>query len=540
VHAHDRSDPAFLGRIRAVPLLVWAATTMFVSFMVAFVFLYPPYQDFDESGHVSRVISVQHGDVTPTPAKYYYGSAIGNSYEFFAVREQPPYVNYVAPSRAGRPSFDELGGSVAVVVPGALPDQLAEHPPGYYLVAAGFLDAIPGSAHLAWDQSIALLRLLDVLFLAPLPLICWALARRFARPAIAVAASFAPAMVPGLARLGGSVNNDDILILLVSIFVLALAAVMDGDRRPRAALVIAASIALALLVKGFALVLPLVAAVAYVVAARRARERLPWRCLAIVGAGSALGGLWWLRNVVVYGAVQPAGLTPAEADRVWPPLPNGQHGTLGGYIGRALHINGTDFWAALGLPSPPNLPPLLSISASLIVLALLVLALVTDRRRLALAVLLLPVVLIITPLLYHGWHLYYRTKQPAGVQGRYLYPAFVAIVAAVACGADHLVRRPAAARLLPAFACAAALFFEISAIVVVLTHFWLPRGVSVLHVMRVVRAMGEQSPWRGPVTMAIFVTAGLGILFAIGAAAAQTLGRDVGEVPVVRRGNALS
>jgi small subunit ribosomal protein S36 len=542
VHAHDRSDAASETRpaaARAVPLLVWAATAMFISFMVAFVFLYPPYQGFDESGHLSRVISTQHGDVTPTPTKYFYGSAIGNSYQFFSVPDQPPYVDYVAPSRSIRPSFDKLGGSSEYVVPGALPDQLAEHPPGYYLVAAGFLDAIPESSHLAWDQSVALLRLLDVLFLAPLPLICWALARRLTGPSTAVAASFAPTMVPGLARLGASVNNDDLLILLVSIFLLALAGVLDGDRRARTAVVIAASIAFALLVKGFALVLPLVAVVAYVVAARRSRERLPWRCLAIVVAGSALGGLWWLRNVVVYGAVQPAGLTPAEADRVWPPLPNGQHGSLGAFIGRAIHINGTDFWAALGLPSPPNLPPLLSISASVIVLALLVVALVTDRRRLALAVLLLPVLLIITPLLYHGWHLYYRTKQPAGVQGRYLYPAFVAIVAAVACGADHLIRRRAA-RFMPAIACAAALILQISAIVVVLTHFWLPHGVSVIHLVRVVRAMGEQSPWPGPLTMAMFVAAGLAALFGVGATAVQTLRGGVGEIPLVRRGDAVS
>ena len=34
-----------------------------VAIMVAFVFLYPAYWAFDESGHISRVISAEHGDL---------------------------------------------------------------------------------------------------------------------------------------------------------------------------------------------------------------------------------------------------------------------------------------------------------------------------------------------------------------------------------------------------------------------------------------------------------------------------------------------
>ncbi|MDQ1464976.1 MAG: hypothetical protein QOC73_1917 [Actinomycetota bacterium] len=524
-----------IAALRRVPLPVWAATMLHVAIMVGFVFLYPAYWAFDESGHISRVISAEHGDLTPIPDAYPYVSGVGNSYQFFSVPDQPPFINYVAPSRAVRPSFDKLGGATPYIVPGALPDQLAQHPPGYYAFAAGVLRAIPNSAHFAWDQTIALLRLLDVLLLAPLPLICWAIARRFARPGIAVAAAFAPALVPGLERLGASVNNDDLLILLTSVFLLALSRVVTGDRSVRTATVVGASIALALLVKGFALVLPPVALLAYLVAARRSRQAPPWKSVAVVAVGCALGGLWWLHNLIVYGVVQPSGLTPAQADQVWPPLPAGVHGHFVPFLQRISDVLNANFWGGLGLPSPPNLPTGMSVTATVLVLGLAILGLSHRQNFAPLGVLVLPVLLILGPSLLHGWHLFQRTGQPAGVQGRYLYPGFVALVAVVACGADRLVDRWSveAERFAPLVACASAVLLEISAVAVVVAHSWLPPGSSVGRARDVLHSIGDHSPFAGSATIGLLglVAVAVAAAFVVTAITAFTRRMPVADAP---------
>jgi 4-amino-4-deoxy-L-arabinose transferase-like glycosyltransferase len=163
------------------------------------------------------------------------------------------------------------------------------------------LDAVPGSSHLAWDQLVWLLRLMDVVLMAPLPLIAWAVSRRFARRGVAIAMAFAPLTIPGLARLGGAVTNDDLLILLTSVFILLLARVVEGDRRTSTGIWIGLTIAISLLVKGYALVFPLVAVVAYAVSWLRTRPPVPWRPLTAVVVGSALGGVWWVHNLIVCG-----------------------------------------------------------------------------------------------------------------------------------------------------------------------------------------------------------------------------------------------
>src|ERR1019366_2025417 len=245
-----------------------------------------------------------------------YVVGVNDSYQMFDLKDQPPFITYVPLPRADRPSFNSLGGATSEPEPTSVPNQLAQHPPGYYALAAGVLDAVPGSANLSWDQTVGLLRLLDFLFLLPLPYICWAIARRVTRTRVAVAAAFAPILLPAFERLGGSVNNDDLLILLTSVFLLQVAKAMDGDTRIRVAMTMGISLTLALLTKGFALVLPPVAVLAYLVAWRRNRMPFPQWPVRIVVLAGAIGGLWSLRNLNVYGSVQPAGPPPAEADTV--------------------------------------------------------------------------------------------------------------------------------------------------------------------------------------------------------------------------------
>ena len=513
---------------RKPPLTVWAAMALHLGVMVVFTVVYPAYVGFDETGHVSRVLSAQHGDITPTPGAAPYVDGVNGSYQDYAAHDVPPFVTYTPLNRAVRPTFNALGGATPHVVKDALPNQLAQHPPGYYLLGAGVLDAIPFSSHLAWDQTVGLLRLLDVLFLLPLPLICWAIVRRFAREPVAIAAAFAPVLVPALERLGGSVNNDDLLILLTSLFLLQVVKVLDGDLRARVAVAMGTAMTVALLTKGFALVLPPIAVLSYLVAWRRSRGAFPSRQVGIVVVAGALGGIWWLRNLLVYKSVQPAGLTDAQADKVWPALPPGKSEHLATYAHQAFDRMMTDFWGALGSTVPPSLPGVMTFIASILVGALFVkgffAAAATTRRVnvVDLGIVLLPTILVIVPLFFHAWADYTRTGQLIGVQGRYLYPGFVGLVAIAAVGVDLLVGLlpPVAERLLPLLACVLALAIEVAAVDIVCTKLWLHNG-SLLHggASKVADAIGATGPWPGTVTMAMLalpLVTGLVVLTAAG------------------------
>jgi small subunit ribosomal protein S36 len=526
--AATATTPASTSRVKA-PLAIWTATALHLGVMVVFTLLYPAYWGFDETGHVSRVLAAQNGNIAPTPGAEPYVGGVNNSYQMYTVHEQPPFIKYSPPPRSDRPSFIALGGAAAHPPPGQLPNQLAQHPPGYYVFAAGVLDVVPDGPKLAWDQTVGLLRLLDVVFLLPLPYLCWAIVRRFARPRIAVAAAFAPILLPALERLGGSVNNDDLLILLTSIFMLQVGKVLTGDLRRRVAVAMGVSLTLALLTKGFALVLPPVAVLAYLIAWRRARGPFPWPQVGIVVVAGAVGGLWWLRNLVVYNAVQPPGLTKAQANQVWPPLPPGSKPEQAGtYLHHALDRMTTDAWGALGLTVPPSLPGAITFIASVVAVALMLLAFVsciagrrdtgrrdTGRRDAGaaprvtatdLGLLLLPTVLVVVPLLYHGWSDYSRTGQLIGIQGRYLYPDFVGLVAIAAVGGEFIANAAPkwVEQLLPLLACVLAICIEVTAFYVVLTKMWLTNGTLLKgNASKLVHAIGADSPWPGSVTIAM-------------------------------------
>ena len=92
-----------------------------------------------------------------------------------------------------------------------------------------------------------------------------------------------------------------------------------------------------------------------------------------------------------------------------------------------------------------------------------------------LLVLLLPTVLVVVPLMFHGWSDYHRTGQLIGIQGRYLYPGFVGLVAIAAVGADLVIGLlpSAVERFTPVVTCVLAIAIEVTAGCVVLSKLWL-------------------------------------------------------------------
>ena len=292
----------------------------------------------------------------------------------------------------------------------------------------------------AWpfDRFVSLLRLLDVVFLAPLPLLAYAVTRRFgAAEAAGVGAAAFCLAVPELSHFGGIVNNDDLLILLFGILTLLLARVMTGDLSLGTAVITGVVGGLAMLTKGFALVFPAWALLSYIVStARRGNGRRTSERLALVGATSLVfGGWWWVRNVFVYGTVQPTMGT-------FPAVP-GFRPNPWFWIGRFLSAMTERFWSWIGgsggrVPTPVYL---LVTAAVIGGIATAFWTAASNRRRASFAVLLLPVVAIVAIVALPAYRAYARSGATPALQGRYLFSGVVAIAAITAIGLHRALGR---------------------------------------------------------------------------------------------------
>lgn len=215
-----------------------------------------------------------------------------------------------APPREDRPTWREDGGADLT----GQVNQMPQHPPLYYRAMASALQvarAATGGEPLAADRELALLRLLNVVLVAPLPALAWWGARRFGvTEDVALTAAIFPFALPMVSHIGATLNNDNLLVLAGGVAAALLAGVLRGDRSARTAVLIGLATAVGLLAKAFALVFLPAAAIAYVVGAsssgstdstdstdrhRSVRQlgRLATAPLAIATATAAALAAWW-------------------------------------------------------------------------------------------------------------------------------------------------------------------------------------------------------------------------------------------------------
>lgn len=483
------------GRPRRVPAAVWALTALHLSLLVLYTLLYPPYLGPDEPQHVDMVVALRSGDGWPDPGERTLSLGVYRTsdpiYPQGDVEALPrPYRPDQFSPRGLRPSLEEAGGNAPSV--GALPNQLVQHPPLYYAMGALVLELAPGE--LPYDRSLALLRLLSVVLVAPLPLLCWA-ATRLVVPGAAVAAAAVPLAVPGLTRIGAMAGNDSLIVLAGAAATVALLRVGRGDLSLRTAAATGGLVTLALLAKGFGLVFVPLLALAYGVAAIRGAGRAVLRPLLVAGAVAAVGGLWWLRNLVRYGVVQPNGFgDEAAAGLLGERRAPGSSAELAPFVRDFAELITTRFWAGLGVVEPPTFPLLLA--AALTVLALLLgLAAVTRRRTLDLLLALAPLTLVLGLTVRTAWSSYVAFGRDPGVQGRYLYVGVAGLAVAIGIGAYRLLGRWAALTLL-----VGALTLQVYAVVLVTEDFYGER---------VREAVIYIAPWPGWVVGAVLLLTGL-------------------------------
>lgn len=515
--------------VAGVPAAVWLLTGLHLVLLVAWSVLVPGYRAPDEPYHVDMVRAVAGDAGWPELGERHISQQVlASMLELgYADPDAPldrthralPAVE--AADREDRPTFAELGRDL----PSDAPNQMTQHPPLHYVVTAVPLTVVTGLVPAAFDwshdQIVAFMRLVSVVLVAPLPLLAFATTRRLvgrAGPAARTAAVI-PLTIPALTHLGATVNNDNLLTLLGGLLAVAAVYVATGDLSRRTAVLAGLVTGAAFLTKGFALAVPLWLGLAYLVAGARARAATAVSSGVLAGGVAlALGGWWWVRNLVLHGTLQPAGVEPSAAHAGFAP----DTARFWQFFAEKMVLR---FWGSFGWDEV-RLLPAVGWSAAALALVGVVCAFLLRRRHAtsapdrwwwaALAVLLVPVVAVTGIVAYGAWAWYGTTGELSGIHGRYLFLAVAGVAAVVALGYTALAGRWAPA--VPLAVLVAAGGMQLGSAHAVLLHFWGPFRLDLAG-----SALGAWawSPWPGWVLLAI----GLGIV-GLGAAATVFLVRD--------------
>jgi 4-amino-4-deoxy-L-arabinose transferase-like glycosyltransferase len=439
-----RGGPDEVSYRRALALI----SLLVVLVAAAWAVLTPVFRAPDEPQHVNSVLRLAYGGGWPPAGEAPISSVVDRAREQAALDtdvpgrplDRPDHEAFVdvAPVPDDERVFVDADGvrspASADVQAGAdesdVVDQMTQHPPLYYAVGAVVLRAV-GLAEARWDGQLLALRLMDALLLLPVPVLAAAAVRRLtgSRAAALVAASFT-LFVPQVGHILGSVTNDSLAVLSGAVATFACVLVVRGDLRTRTAIGLGAAVGVGLLTKVMAVfALPMIVG-AYLMAPG-SRARRSSGALIAGGVSFAVGGWWWLRNVVVYGVVQPVGIP----ERFEP----GEHQGTWYFVRTAVtqltrSFFGNFGWLEVRIPDP------IFWSASSAVAALIVIAFVRrdDARRALSVVLLLPTGLWLG-VLVNAWPEYAETGIIVAVQGRYLFAGLVGLASGAAVGASALL-----------------------------------------------------------------------------------------------------
>jgi hypothetical protein len=445
----SRPSGAPVRRSEAVALA--AVVTLFALLLGLWAVLVPPFQAPDEKAHVDSALHLAFGDPWVDPGdQRMLGVVQAAAGEAAAGTATLPAADRstIAALRAEHPGVDT-----------AAVDQMTQHPPTAYAVQAAVLRAV-GFEQLRWDHALLVLRLVDAILLLPLPVLAWAAVRRLTgSPRTAVVGAAALLAVPELASIGASVTNDALTMTLGGVVTVLLVRVLTADRRRRTLLVLGIALGVLVVTKGTGLpAVPVVALALLVGPGAVPRGRRVLETVATLAVTTAVGGWWWIRNVVRYGTVQPDGYAAIR-----PPsgFPAGQGPSPVTFLDVSWGTVTRTFWGSFGSNAWAVLPVWLTVGLTVVAVALVAgWAFRRSPVRRAVVVLAVFPVLLLAAQTVTSLRAYLDTAQVVGTQGRYLFPAVVALVAVSAVAWRRLadsVRLPRRVReALPAAATALA------------------------------------------------------------------------------------
>jgi hypothetical protein len=486
--------------------LVWVATGLNVAFMLAFVLLVPPYHGPDEPAHFDMIHQYQRDPLPRRPttrvpfiikaAPVDRAGRLLSPLSFGTVRK-PRLSLAAAPPRRDRPTLAELGKPRPPVY-----NNMSQHPPLYYLIAAGLTKAItvPDSIW-SWDRELFLARLISVLLVAPLAVLASAavLAIRLPRGVGAIAAAFT-LMIPQKSFIGSVVNNDALVMLLAAVSVVAALKYLAGGSPRTAWAAGAASGALALTKSTGVVVCAWVAVLVLCTAFMRWRggsRADAWKALLGAGAFIAVGSSWYVYNTIRFGRPQP---TPRRI--IAHPVPT----RFSTFLREFADLMSRNFWGRPASRLGVALPWWISHPLSMLTIAIVIFGALSVRshRRYLLWLLALCAVHS-TVLIRQNWranrvHMGGPTVILGGLQGRYFFPLLVPIAVLVAAAFWSVLSRFSRAALVYAAAALIAIGTALHLVLGerMLVGYWVAPGVSYARHLHAVEAW---SPLPVPLTI---------------------------------------
>jgi 4-amino-4-deoxy-L-arabinose transferase-like glycosyltransferase len=316
--------------------------------------------------------------------------------------------------------------------------QYEDHqPPLYYLLQAVVFQVS--------DGSLIVMRLVSATFGLGIIGCVWAVAQRLLpdQPQIGLAAAAFVAFLPQHVALLASVNNDSLAWLLVALLIWLTVRYTLGDSIPAWLFGIVMGVALLTKISAIFMVGVIGLAILLRGLMPRRMRNVVTQWVAFLLPALLLGGLWWVRNVSVYGFADVFGLREHDrivADQLRTATFISQNG-VDGYWSHALRTTFTSFWGQfgwMGLPLWDWLYTVLLIITLVLGGALLVRAGVSlraGRNRKGLAWSFLGLCALLASLQYVYYNLEFLQ-----LQARYMFTGLIPFGLGLALGMDTLRR----------------------------------------------------------------------------------------------------
>jgi hypothetical protein len=277
-------------------------------------------------------------------------------------------------------------------------------------------------------------------------------------------------------------------------------------------------------------------------------RRRPWAPVGLAALATALiGGWWWIRNMVLYGAVQPEGFGGKGSygyDTFYMTAKHPPAGTytvhefIPAYLVRVLWRT----WGGIGYPENPFFARTVTWVWFGIVAAGAIFAVAFGLRgrfgRLSALAFVLPTIFLLAVPMSNALHHYTYNGVLPGAQGRYLYPSVTAVGVLVGVGYCRLVGRKLSAWI-PLVVIIGALGTQLIAWRQLVKVWWVPTNAhgKSEEFKQAFRAILRWSPWSHPVTTGPFIAVvAFGLLLVIAAVAYGVAHRNGDDEPVVTDG----